>query len=296
MNNQVSWDSEFYLSIATVGYDDPEVRIVETPRGDFSMSYAFFPLYPYLMKIVRLPLLLLPGVTPIGASALAGVIISLLGTLAGMVALYDIARVHLSERAATFAAYSLLIFPSGFFLAQVYTEGLFVGLAFPCLALARRKQFLLAAALAALATWTRSVGIFLLLPLAWEWLTMWRAAGGRMPPERRMLLNSAVLLLPIAAYLLWQASVGVAFDAVQTTWFGRGFLNFEDLSWGWERAVEAVQTGEVNYRKMSSGEMLSVLEGGKGDEVNTMYRQLGADPDTLAKDATKIKKAKKGTE
>jgi putative FmdB family regulatory protein len=54
----------------------------------------------------------------------------------------------------------------------------------------------------------------------------------------------------------------------------------------------SVQTGEVNYRKMSSGEMLSVLEGGKGDEVNTMYRQLGADPDKLAKDATKIKKAK----
>jgi putative FmdB family regulatory protein len=54
----------------------------------------------------------------------------------------------------------------------------------------------------------------------------------------------------------------------------------------------AVQTGEVNYRKMSSGEMLSVLEGGKRDEVNTMYRQLGANPDQLAKDAAKIKKAR----
>ncbi|HEY4723518.1 MAG TPA: hypothetical protein VII92_16805, partial [Anaerolineae bacterium] len=28
MNQQVSWDSEFYLSIATVGYDDPAVRAI----------------------------------------------------------------------------------------------------------------------------------------------------------------------------------------------------------------------------------------------------------------------------
>lgn len=247
MNNQVSWDSEFYLSIATVGYDDPEVRVVQTPRGDFSMSYAFFPLYPYLMKIVRAPLLVL-GLTPIGASVLAGVVISLLGTLVGMIALYDIARQHLSERAATFAAYSLLIFPSSFFLAQIYTEGLFVGLAFGCLALARRRQFLPAAVLAALATWTRSVGVFLLLPLAWEWLMLLRVGGWRL--ERRLLLPAAVLLLPVAAYLLWQASVGVAFDAVQTTWFGRGFMNFEDLSWGMERAVEAVRTGDINARRI----------------------------------------------
>lgn len=53
-----------------------------------------------------------------------------------------------------------------------------------------------------------------------------------------------------------------------------------------------LQTGDVNYRKMSSGEMLSVLEGGKRDEVDTMYRQLGADPAKLASDAQKIKKAK----
>ncbi len=54
----------------------------------------------------------------------------------------------------------------------------------------------------------------------------------------------------------------------------------------------ALQTGEVNYRGMSSGEMLSVLEGGKRDEVDTLYRQVGADPNKLVKDAQKIKKAK----
>jgi putative FmdB family regulatory protein len=54
----------------------------------------------------------------------------------------------------------------------------------------------------------------------------------------------------------------------------------------------AVQTGERDYRKLSSGEMLSVLEGGKPQEAETMYRQLGQDPATLGKQAGAIKAAK----
>jgi hypothetical protein len=240
MNNQVSWDSEFYLSIATAGYDDPIVRLVTTPQGDYAMNYAFFPLYPLIISVIRQPLLLL-GLSPIGASVLGGVLISLVGTLAGMIALYSIAREHLRAPAAVFAAYSLLIFPSGFFLAQVYTEGLFIGLAFGCLALVRRRQWVLAGVLAALATWTRSVGVFLVLPLAWAWLSAWRAAG---MPRGASLLTGAAILLPVAAYAIWQAAIGMPFDAVQTSWFGRQFLNVDQFLPGMERAITAIVRGE----------------------------------------------------
>lgn len=54
----------------------------------------------------------------------------------------------------------------------------------------------------------------------------------------------------------------------------------------------AVQTGERSYRKMSSGEMLSVLEGGSAQETNAMYRQLGQDPAALGAQAGAIKAAK----
>ncbi len=60
MNEQVSWDSEFYLSIATVGYDDRDVAWVEVGPGRLlSMNYAFYPFYPLVIRIVAAPLKLL---------------------------------------------------------------------------------------------------------------------------------------------------------------------------------------------------------------------------------------------
>jgi len=70
MNAQVSWDSEFYLSIATVGYDDPACAPIPpqfawdrpqycTAGQDkpcYSLNCAFLPAYPYLARLVALPL------------------------------------------------------------------------------------------------------------------------------------------------------------------------------------------------------------------------------------------------
>jgi hypothetical protein len=59
LNEHVSWDSEYYLSIAVGGYDDPRMRAIpenynwsfpqvslKSERPDWvSMNYAFFPFY-----------------------------------------------------------------------------------------------------------------------------------------------------------------------------------------------------------------------------------------------------------
>ncbi len=223
LNTQVSWDSEFYLSVATVGYDDPEVALVETPRGDYSMSYAFFPLYPLTIKVVRLPFTLL-GMTPIAASVAAGVLVSLLGTLVGMIALYDIVREELGEDGGLRTVFYLLIFPTSMFFAVVYTEGLFIGLAFGSLALMRRKQFVWAAVLAALATWTRSIGAVLVLPMLIAWVLAYRKVDVPLD-KRRLLFQLPVLALPVIAYGLWRLAYGVQFDAVEEFWFGNRLLD-----------------------------------------------------------------------
>ena len=57
-----------------------------------------------------------------------------------MFALYSMARENEGEMGGLRAAYYLVIFPAGMFLAQVYTEGLFVGLSFGALTLAQKKQ------------------------------------------------------------------------------------------------------------------------------------------------------------
>jgi hypothetical protein len=61
----------------------------------------------------------------------------------------------------------LLVFPTGFYLAQVYTEGLFIGLAFMACALAVEKKIVAAAIFAVFAAVTRQAGVFLFIPLAW---------------------------------------------------------------------------------------------------------------------------------
>jgi len=256
MNNQVSWDSEFYLSIATAGYDDPAVRLVDIPGGQsYAMNYAFFPFYPLVMQIVRAPFTLLPGMTPIAASTLAGVLVALVGTLAGMLALYDLVRDRMGDEGGLRAAFYLLIFPTGFFLAQVYTEGLFIGLAFGCLALLHRQRLLPAAILAALATLTRSVGVFLVIPLALAWLApllMPDSVTGkrRLLPDAPHLLRALLVLLPVAAYILWRVALGTPFDLVQTTWFGRGAFDWARFTSGIERALEAIRTGENNQMRV----------------------------------------------
>src|SRR5687768_6989877 len=156
MNNQVAWDSEYYLAIAIGGYNDPRAPHL-TPTGvstsvvdhsvvqsgssfsqSISLSYAFFPFYPLMIRIFSFPLQIL-GMNPIATATLAGVIVSALGTLLGMLALYDLTRDSLGEEGALRAAFYLIIFPTGFFLVQIYTEGLFVGLAFSCLRSEERR-------------------------------------------------------------------------------------------------------------------------------------------------------------
>lgn len=254
LNQHVAWDSEYYLSIAVGGYDDPQMRAIpptfswQRPQfasnaeepGWISMSHAFFPLYPLAVRALAAPIGLL-GLAPIAAASLAGVLVSLLGTLAAMVALYDLGRDELGGPGGLRAATYLLIYPASMFLAQVYTEGLFLGLSFGALALARRRRWALAALLAAGAVWTRAVGVLLLLPLLWYW---WQSGG---PGRLRAGFSWAELgrlllaLSPGAAYLLWRAMLGEPFHIVEERYFGRGPLELE-ASWAaWSAAFELLR-------------------------------------------------------
>jgi hypothetical protein len=254
MNRQVSMDSEYYLSIATGGYDDPDGRAMRTRSGrEISLNYAFFPFYPALMSAVSAPLKIL-GMNPVATATLAGTIISLLGTLAGMIALYDLTRHELEESGGIRTAFYLLIFPSSFFLAQVYTEGLFVGLAFSSLALMRRKQLLLAGILAALATWTRSIGAALLIPLGLAWLDhilkARREAQSNVNFLKTYVLPTLALLLPLAAYFIWRHAMGANFDRVENDWFGRTLFDWERLSDGISFALEAIREPDNLQRRI----------------------------------------------
>ena len=270
MNRQVAWDSEYYLAIAVGGYDDPRSPHL-TPSGvttvtvdhtvsqsgssfgkSVSVSYAFFPFYPWMIRIFAFPLQIL-GLNPIATAALAGVIVSALGTLLGMLALYDLTRDLLGENDALRAVFYLIVFPTGFFLLQVYTEGLFVGLAFACLAMLRRKHWLAAALLGAAATLTRAVGVTLIIPMliTWfrtgEWMDLdleWRQIfHGGVP--LRPFYHALLAFAPLIAFLIWRFSyLGLAFDYIESNYFGRGFLSLGQSFYSWTEALKAILAGK----------------------------------------------------
>ena len=241
MNQQVAFDSEYYLSIATVGYADPKVTAGEIHGERVPLNYAFMPFYPYVMKVIAFPLKVLQ-LTPIATSTLAGVAVSVLGTLAGMLALYDLAHEELGEAGGMRAAFYLLIFPAGFFLAMVYTEGLFVGLAFGALALIKRQQWLWAILLAVLSTWTRAVGVALVIPLAiafvrtgqWKQVKLTRSGI-------KYLVLALLMFTPLLAYFVWRYSPwGQMFQLVEDNYFGRQFLDIGPSLSGWTKAFLSI--------------------------------------------------------
>jgi hypothetical protein len=237
MNRQVSFDSEFYLSIALVGYDDPVVRTAPTGGGTFSLNYAFFPLYPLLMRVVAVPLGLV-GLEGVAAATAAGVILSLVGALIALIALYD-----LDPAIGGRSTFYLLIFPTAFYMATVYTEGLFIGLAFAALALARRRQLIAAGVLAGLAVWTRSIGIVLVVPLAWAWLSGLNWRSPRFSPA--VAIAGVGVLLPIAAYAVWSIALGEPFGHIQGGYFGRAPFNLNGTLSGFSTAVDAIVNGNI---------------------------------------------------
>jgi hypothetical protein len=269
LNRHVSWDSEFYLAIATGGYEDPGINRIDATFGNVStgggfwpfiipqsagamhgvsLSYAFFPFYPFVMRIAGLLLSVL-GLNPIATATLAGVLVSGLGTLAAMIALYELGRTELGEDGGLRAAFYLIIFPSGFFLAQVYTEGLFVGLAFSSLLMLRRGHSGWAALLAVLATYTRAAGIALVIPLLISWIRSgewheldmeWRQLYFRGPPWKAI-AHGLIAISPLLAFFLWRVSYyGMAFSKVEDEFFGRGLLSLGFAFITWSDAFRAL--------------------------------------------------------
>ena len=251
MNNQVAWDSEYYLAIAVGGYDDPATDLVGPPSNQVTLSYSFLPFYPLLMRIFAIPLGLL-GWNPIATATLAGVVVSAMGALGGMLALYDLTRDSLGEEGALRSAFYLIVFPTGFFLVQVYTEGAFVGLAFGCLAMLYRKNWLMAAILASCTVLTRAVGVVIFIPMFVNWLRTgdwmnfdleWRQLFNQGIP-RRSLGRALLVFAPLITFLVWKFSYyGIAFDFVELQYFGSTFMNLGRAFFVWVEAWQSIFLG-----------------------------------------------------
>ena len=199
------WDSPRYVAIAREGY-----RPDDGPADDRT---AFYPVYPLLMRAVHAiavaPLGLddwAPGGRADAGYALAGMIVSAGMSLLAALGMHALAWDRLGADAAWRATFYLLIFPSALYMAQVYTEATYLALSLGMLAALYRRRWAIALPLIVVATLTRAVGLFLVLPFAAVWLRDWW--NGVRPPRWAL---AGVLAPPLAwlGWNRWSASPGV---------------------------------------------------------------------------------------
>ena len=206
-----SWESAdalWYLRIGSQGYalDDG--------------SGAFFPLYPFLIRIV--------GTLTGGRWLLAAYVVSNVALVVALVLLYRLTAREFSDSMARKAVLYLCAFPTGFFLFAPYSESLFLALAIGTLYAARTQRWTLAAALGLLAALSRSPGVLLAVPLAVEAvLQARRLSTGRVRLLARGAAACTATVAGLVGYLgFWQV--------IADDW--RRPIDLQKTGWGKEQA------------------------------------------------------------
>jgi hypothetical protein len=176
------WDASWYLDVVRNGY-------WFTGAGQ-PTNVGFLPLYPWCVRIVSLGGRIDPAIAAYG--------VSLTGLWIACVLLADLVfREWRDARLSILAVEFMLFSPVSFFFSTAYSESLFLPLVVGCLAAARRRRWWIAGSCGLLAALTRFVGVLLVVPLAWEWLTCSRNEVGKRTLSWRTLPAS---MLPVVGF------------------------------------------------------------------------------------------------
>lgn len=143
-----SWagfDGVYYLDIAQNDYAK-------------SLTEAFFPVFPFIVSLFSWTKSLL----------ISGLVLNRFLSLIVVYLFYKLARLDYSKLVAQKSLLLLLLFPTSFFLISFYNESLFLILILSSFLLARKQKWLFASLLAAIASGTRLVGVFMFPALLFE--------------------------------------------------------------------------------------------------------------------------------
>ncbi|WP_293991906.1 mannosyltransferase family protein [Streptomyces sp.] len=141
------WDSLWYTRVAELGYGY-EVRL---PNGDVHSNLAFFPLLPWLERLLH-------ALAPL-SYADAGFTVSLLASLAAAWGVFAVTDLVYGSRAGVCAVLVWAVLPVGIVQSMAYSESLFTALAAWSLYAVLTGRWVTAGMLAALAGLTRPVGL-----------------------------------------------------------------------------------------------------------------------------------------
>ncbi|MFJ8053440.1 mannosyltransferase family protein [Streptomyces luteogriseus] len=229
------WDALWYVRVAELGYGY-EVRLA---NGDVHSNLAFFPLLPWLERLVA-------AVSPV-SYADGGFLVSLVSSLAAAWGIFAVADHVYGRRAGVCAVLLWAVLPVGIVQSMAYSESLFTALAAWSLYAVLTGRWVTAGTLALFAGLTRPVGLAV---VAAVWVAAvvsfardGRAAGADSPgspdtppgsgvPAGRRVVTRRVLgmvLAPlgIVGYVLWVGHHT-----------GKGPLGYLDVQAGWRNGFD----------------------------------------------------------
>jgi hypothetical protein len=217
------WDSKWYLSIVTDGY----LHIDPAKLATHHTNVAFFPLYPYLVKLAGI--VVIPTHSA-GNYLIFGVVLSNLCFLAGSGLLYKLIVAHVADEAVARRTLLLIFaFPTSFIFSCFYPESLFFLLAVASLLLGYQKKWLGASLVGGLLALSRPQGILIVVPLALLYMASvgWKVRRIRPDLAWQALIpaslgayflslyaNTNTIIAPLVAQASWRSNKNILQDAV----------------------------------------------------------------------------------
>ncbi|MGW0735774.1 glycosyltransferase family 39 protein [Streptomyces sp. NPDC002851] len=226
------WDSLWYTRVADFGYGW-EVRL---PDGSVHSNLAFFPLLPWLERLVS-------AVSPL-SYADAGLVVSAVASVCAAGGIFAIADRLYGRRAGVCAVALWAVLPVGIVQSMAYSEALFTALAAWSLYAVLRERWVWAGVLASLAGLTRPVGAVVVA-------AVWVAAVAALVRERQAAGDSAGVqgasgrvqrgFGRLSLERSWRPVLGAVFAplgaAGYVLWVGRrtggGLFGYLDVQAGW---------------------------------------------------------------
>jgi len=180
-----SWggfDGIHYLTIAESGY-----------VADFTQ--AFFPLFPWIIGLVAKYLSF--------NFLYSALLVGNLSLLIAACLFWRLLRIDFKNDQSRQIILSLLLFPTAFFFGAIYGEAFFLCLVFGSFLAARRKKWLLAGVLGAMAAATRLVGIFLIPSLAVEYWLQLKESGSLVKPSKYSMVVPLLSIFIVSSGLIF---------------------------------------------------------------------------------------------
>ena len=227
---------------------------------DFPDAWAlvFLPLYPLCIRAANFIF---------HDSFVSGFVLNLLFSSAAGAVIYELALRDLGRRSSRFAVFCAFALPAAIFSTAPMSEPLFILLTASALLCLRKEKFILAAVFGALASFTRSLGVILLLPFAAEGAAYCvrlyksvRDESGKKAAVRK--LWGAMIKLAVGALILFSGTGAYLLinKLLWGDWFK--FMQLQKENWyqsmGWFFNTASYQTERL-FKEYAEGDVQTVV-------------------------------------